>query len=188
MSSSSSSSTSSSSLGSSSSSSCGHCDLRWILPFVEAIPVNTDQEFTIDGECCGPLEWSTEPAASPATGQGESFTTQWSLAGIGHQIAVRFGIASLVTSINVVEVGRLFYIAGGPLAQWTDVSDPLYILKGDSVIFGAEANPRTGWPEGKPVWSDGETVVPILMAGLLRYLSFRKVTFDTVGDKARRSH
>ncbi|MCA9163381.1 MAG: hypothetical protein KDA62_10395 [Planctomycetales bacterium] len=79
-----------------------------------------------------------------------------------------------------MKIGRLFYKSG---ATWTDVPATLYVLKGDSIIFGVEADPHANWPAGKPVWSDGVPDVGILLWPLFPYLKFQKVTFDTVGDK-----
>lgn len=65
----------------SSSSSIPLCEVTGVIPSTATIPINTNQQFTAEGENLDCVEWSTNPSGDPASGEGPTFTTQWSQPG-----------------------------------------------------------------------------------------------------------
>lgn len=101
------------------------------------------------------------------------------MAGLAYQVVAAFCETAVVLAVDVVEIGELFYDTsepGGKGRSWTRVVSPVYILKGDSVVFLTISSDRATWPTGKPVWSGG------VAEARRRFYESQKFTFDTVGD------
>ncbi len=144
-----------------------------INPSSATIPIDTNQQFTVEGEDLDCVEWSTNPAGDPATGEGPTFTTKWSQAGLNKQVTATCPETNASASVDVVKVDKIQY--NDPQGGWTDVPATLYVAKGTTVSFRAVKDPAgASWPSGKPVW--GGT------SGASGAGETKNVTFNTISS------
>ena len=79
------------------------CKVTAIVPATATVIVGLNQRFTAQGTLLGSVNWTTNPAGSPATGSGQTFTTKWSSSG-AKQVTASCGGTSKTASVTVVSV------------------------------------------------------------------------------------
>ena len=79
------------------------CKVTGINPAVATVIVGLNQRFTAQGTLLGSVNWTTNPAGSPATGSGPTFTAKWSSSGV-KQVTASCSGTSRTASVTVVSV------------------------------------------------------------------------------------
>lgn len=124
------------------------CKVTGINPAVATVIVGLNRRFTAQGTLLGSVNWTTNPAGSPATGSGPTFTAKWSSSGV-KQVTASCGGTSKTASVTVVSVTGVLT----PSDNFTGRSNTRFGV-GEIINLSFQSTPpRTAAQLGGLIWS-----------------------------------
>ena len=153
------------------------CNVTNVTPESVILPVGTQQQFTALGQNLDEVGWSTDPPGDPSSGSGQTFTTKWTVVGLGMQVTASCNQTLAVAFADVVGVKKVIIDGSDP-----EDEGPATICFGSSITLRAKPDPAGAmFPVGNPVWKITEKPEGSKLADPTAGSATAKITPDVPG-------